>query len=136
MNEPDYDPLLRYGGLAEAKRLFDKNVTLIKDLVEKIGNLLRLTLDQRNYFLYDISNIINCTFYTELNRKVQTYCMTVAAPGGIKSTHMVTLKKRLKFNVQKEEYRESVIVQLERITSQKPYKCKEWQSNKFIYTSH
>ena len=97
---------------------------------------MRLTVDQRNYFLYDISNIINCTFYTELNRKVQTYGMTVTAPGGIKSTHMVTLKKRLKFNVQKEEYRESVIVQLERITSQKPYKCKGWQSNKFIYTSH
>ena len=27
MNEPDYDPLSRYGGLAEAKTLFDKNVT-------------------------------------------------------------------------------------------------------------
>ena len=45
MNEPSYDLLSRYGGLAEAKRLFDKNVTPIKNLVEKIGDLSRLTLD-------------------------------------------------------------------------------------------
>ena len=77
-----------------------------------------MTLDQRNYFLYDISNIINRTFYTELNRKVQTYGMINTAPAGIKSTHMVTPKKSLKFNVQKEEYRENVVIQLERITSE------------------
>ena len=94
MNEPDYDPLSRYGGLAKAKRLFDKNVTPIKSLVEKIGDLSRLTLDQRNYFLYGISNITNRTFYTELNRKIQTYGMITTALAGIKSIHMVTPKKK------------------------------------------
>ena len=93
MNEPAYDPLSRYGGLAEAKRLFNKNVTPIKNLVKKMCDPSRLTLDQRNYFLYDISNIIDRTFYTDLNRKVQTYGMITTAPAGIKSTHMVTPKK-------------------------------------------
>ena len=57
----------RLGGLDEAKKLLDKNVILIKNLVEKIGDLSKLTLEQKNYFLYDDSNIINHTFYTELN---------------------------------------------------------------------
>ena len=110
MNEPSSELVSRYGGLAKAKKLFDKNATPIKNLVEKIGDLSRLTLDQRNYFLYDISNIINRTFYTELNRKVQTCGMITTAPAGIKSTHMVTPQKSLKFNVQKQEYSENVVI--------------------------
>ena len=99
MNEPSSELVSRYGGLAKAKKLFDKNATPIKNLVEKIGDLSRLTLDQRNDFLYDISNIINRAFYTELNRKVRTCGMITTAPAGIKSTHMVTPQKSLKFNV-------------------------------------
>ena len=73
------------GGLDEAKKLFDKNVTSIKNLVEKIGDLSKLTLEQKNYFLYDDSNIINYTFYTELNQKVQTYGLISTAALGIRS---------------------------------------------------
>lgn len=61
------------GGLEVMKKLFDKNVTPIKKLVEKIGDLSEITLHQKNFFLYDESNYINHTFYNKLSKKVQTY---------------------------------------------------------------
>ena len=83
------------GGLDEAKKQLDKNVIPIKNLVEKIGDLSKLTLEQKNYFLYDDSNIISHNFYTELNRKVQIYGLISMAPLGLRSTHMITSKKAL-----------------------------------------
>ena len=55
--------------IAEINKLLDKNVNLIKGLVKKMGDLSKVTLEQRNFFLYDESNYINHTFYTELNKK-------------------------------------------------------------------
>ena len=66
-NAIGYKSLSSLGGLDEVKKLFSKNVTPVKNLVEKIGDLLKLTLEQKNYFLYNDGNIINYTFYTELN---------------------------------------------------------------------
>ena len=37
------------GGLDEAKKLFDKNVAPIKNFVEKIIDLSKLTLEQKGY---------------------------------------------------------------------------------------
>ena len=78
------------GGLNKVKRVFDKNVIPIKNWVEKIGDLSKLMQEQKNYFLYDDSNIINHTFYTELNRKVQTYGLISTVSAGTRPTHMVT----------------------------------------------
>ena len=83
------------GGLNEAKTVFNKNATPIKNLVGKIGDLSKLMLEQKNYFLYDDSNIINHTFYTELNRKVQTYGLTSTAPAGTRPTPLVIPPKSL-----------------------------------------
>ena len=113
------------GGLDEAKKLFNKNVTPIKNLTEKIGDLSKLTLEQKNYFLYDNSNIINYAFYTELNRKVQTYGLTSTAALGITSTHTITRKKSLNFKVKNEEYKENIFIQLERITEEESIKVKD-----------
>ena len=113
------------GGLNEAKKLLDKNVIPIKNLAEKIGDLSKLMLEQKNYFLYDDSNIINHTFYTELNQKVQTYGLISTAPLDIRSTHMITPKKSLKFKVQNEEYKGNIAIQLERITKAESIKVKD-----------
>ena len=87
------------GGLDEAKKLFDKNVMSIKNLVEKIGDLSKLTFEQKNYFLYDNSNIINYTFYTELNQKVPTYGLISTAALGIRSKLKTkSTKETLPFN--------------------------------------
>ena len=57
--------------------------------------------------------------------------MITTVPAGIKLTHMVTPKKSLKFNVQKEEYRENVVIQLERITSETPINAKDGKVTNF-----
>ena len=88
-------PLPVFGDPSEAKKGFNKNVTPIKNLVEKIGDLSKLLLEQKNNFLYDGSNIINHTFYTELKRKVQTYALISMGPTGTSLMHMITPKKAL-----------------------------------------
>ena len=113
------------GGLDEAKKLFDKNVTPIKNLVEKIGDLSKLTLEQKNYLVYDDSNIINYTFYTELNRKVQTYGLISMAALGIRSTYMITPQKSLTFKVKNEKYKENIVIQLKRMTKKESIKVKD-----------
>ena len=57
----------------DLKNLLVVNVNVLKDLVNKISDLSKITLEQRNFFLYDESNYINHTFLTELNKKIQIY---------------------------------------------------------------
>ena len=48
----------------------------IKKLVKDIGDLNNLTIKEtRNFFLYDDSNLITNTFFTEINKK--KYSVTV-----------------------------------------------------------
>ena len=81
--------------------------------------------------MYDDSNIINDTFYIELKRKVQTYGLTSTAPVGTRLMHMVTPQKSLKFKVQNDEYKENIIIQLQRITNQDPIKVKDDKVSNF-----
>ena len=49
---------------------FDKNVLPIKKLIKDIGDLNNLAVKEtKNFFLYDDSNFISNTFFTELNKK-------------------------------------------------------------------
>ena len=60
--------------LTQCEKLFDKNVLPIKKLVKGIGDLNNLTIKEtKNYFLYDDSNFISNTFFTELNKKIERY---------------------------------------------------------------
>ena len=57
--------------MTEFKKLFDKNVLAIKKLVKDIGDLHFIDEKVRkNYFLYDDTNLIANTFFTELNKKI------------------------------------------------------------------
>ena len=102
-------PLSVFGDLNEVKKVFNKNATPIR----------------KSGFLCDDSNIINHTFYTELNRKVQTYGLISAAPAGTSPAHMITYQKSLTFKVQNEEYKENIAVQLERIKKEESIKVKD-----------
>ena len=54
--------------------MFDKNVLPIKKLVKDIGDLNNISFKgTKNFFLYDDSNLIINTFFTELNKKIQCY---------------------------------------------------------------
>ena len=56
------------------EELFDKDVLTIKQLVKDIGDLNTLIhKKQKKFVLYDDNNIISNTFFTELNRNIQSY---------------------------------------------------------------
>ena len=57
------------GGIQKAEKELDKNVLELKKLVQKIGDLSKIKFKQK-IFLYDESNYINHTFYTEHNKKL------------------------------------------------------------------
>ena len=82
--------------------------------------------------MYDDSNIINHTFYAELNWKVQTYGLISTAPAGTSLTHIITPQKSLKFKVQDEEYKENIVIQLDRITKEESIKVKVDQVTNFF----
>ena len=62
--------------LKYSEELFDKDVLEMKQLVKDIGDLNTLThREQKKFVLYDDSNIISNTFFTELNKNIQSYGM-------------------------------------------------------------
>ena len=67
LNKHQYEPIQ-----PNLKTEYNKISDPAKDLVQKIGDSSRVKIEQENCFLYDNSNMINQTFYAELNKKVQT----------------------------------------------------------------
>ena len=62
--------------MTQCENLFDKNVLPIKKLVKDIGDLHFIDKKVRkNCFLYDDRSLITNTFFTELNKKIQSYGM-------------------------------------------------------------
>ena len=58
----------------QCEKLFNKNVLPIKKRVKDIGDLNNITIKEtEKRFLYDDSNLITNTFFTELNKKIQCY---------------------------------------------------------------
>ena len=56
------------------EELFDKDVLEIKQLAKDIGDLNTLIhREQKKFVLYDDSNIVSNTFFTELNKNIQSY---------------------------------------------------------------
>ena len=54
--------------------MFDKDVLERKQLVKDIGDLNTLIhREQKNFVLYDDTNIISNTFFTELNKNIPSY---------------------------------------------------------------
>ena len=58
----------------DCEKLFDKDVLQIKQLVKDIGYLNNLIhKEQKNFILYDESDFIKETFFTELNKNIPSY---------------------------------------------------------------
>ena len=111
--------------------LLDKNVKEIKELINRIGDLSKLTLEQKNFFLYDESNYINHTFYTELNKKIQVYGLISTHGIGIKSSELVTPQTSLKFNVLEDKYKEKIVLTLEDIRRKQKLNVKDKKITNF-----
>ena len=99
--------------------MFDKNVLPIKKLVKDIGDLNNLTIKKtKSFFLYDDSNLISNTFFTELNKKIQCYGF-ISLLYNNSDKKLVNSKNRLKFNFLKNIEKEFLTIQLEDILAPK-----------------
>ena len=72
-------------------------------------------LEQRNFFLYDESNYVNHTFYSELNKKIQIYGLISTDGIGSQPSKLLTPTNCIKFNVLEKKLKEKIVLQLEDI---------------------
>ena len=87
--------------------------------------MVQFSKKQKKFYLYDNSNVISNTFFTELNRKIQCYRFILLLY--TKSNYqLVNSTNRLKFNVLNNDQRDHLIFQLEDILS--PYQIKTTDS--------
>ena len=108
--------------MTHCEKLFDKNVLPIKKLVKDFGNLHFIDEKVRkNYFLYDDSNLITNTFFTELNKKIQSYRM-ISLEYSKDNKSLINSKNWLKFNVFNNIQKEYLTLQLEDILTPKKLK--------------
>ena len=79
--------------------MFDKSVFQIKKLVKDIGDLDNLVIKEtKKLFLYDDSNLITNTFFTEVNKKLQSRGL-ISLQYNSNNKNLINSKNRLKFNV-------------------------------------
>ena len=92
--------------------MFDKDVLGIKQLVKDIGDLnTSIHREQKNFVLYDDSNIISNTFFTELNKNIQSYGR-VSLQYNYNNEKVMNWKNKLRFkinpNIKKKIYNASI----------------------------
>ena len=73
---------------------------------------------RKNYFLYDGSSLITNTFFTELNKKIQSYGM-ISLEYSKDDKSLINSKNRLEFNVFNNIQKEYLTLQLEDILTPK-----------------
>ena len=101
--------------MTECGKLFDKNVLPIKKLVKDIGDLHSLVIKEtKNFLLYDDSNLIANTFFTEVNKKFQPYGL-ISLEYNSNNKNLINSKNRLKFNILRNIQKEYLTLQLQDI---------------------
>lgn len=106
--------------LAAAELLFDKDVLEIKELVQKTTNFVKeVTDEQKNFILYDNSDVIQQTFFTEIKKNISS--------DGMISTHykrnndkLVNWENKLEFTFKDNINKQSLTLQLEDAIEPKP----------------
>ena len=56
---------------ATLRAQLNKTSDQVIHLVKEIGDINKYKIEQENYFLYDDSNMIEATFFSELNKRTQ-----------------------------------------------------------------
>ena len=87
----------------------------IKNLVKKQAIYQTLRLNKQTFSLYDESNYINLTFYTELNKKLQVYGKISTSAISIKTTNLIRPENSLKFTVLYNKYMDHIVLELQDI---------------------
>ena len=88
--------------LAAAELLFDEDVLEIKELVTKTQKIIKeenYPDAQRNFILYDNSDIVQRTFFTELKKNIAAYGL-FSTRHRKKNTNLIDSQNRLEFMVE------------------------------------
>ena len=105
--------------LTYCEELFDKDVLEIKQLAKDIGDLNTLIhREQKNFVLYDDSNIISNTFFTELNKNIQSYGR-ISLQYDYNNEKVINWKNKLRFKINHNIKKEFITLQLEDILTPK-----------------
>ena len=106
--------------LAAAENLFDKDVLEIKDLVTKTGNISKKTTnEQKNFILYDNSDVIQETFFTEIKKNISTYGM-ISTNYKHDNKKLINWQNKLEFSFKNDINKQSLFFQLEDAIEPKP----------------
>ena len=101
--------------LKYCEALFDKDVLEIKQLIKDIGDLKNLIhKEQKKFILYDDSNIISDTFFTELNKNILSYGL-ISLHHDYNNEKLINRKNKLRFKINKNIKKEFITLQLEDI---------------------
>ena len=99
--------------------MFDKDVLEIKQLVKDIGDLKTLIhREQKKNILYDDSNLISDTFFTELNKNIQSYGI-ISLQYDYNNEKLINWKNKLHFKINKNIKKKFITLQLEDILTPK-----------------
>ena len=101
------------------EELFNKDVLTVKQLVKDIGDLNTLIYKkQKKIILYDESNIISNTVFTELNKNIQSYG-TISLQYDYNKETLINWEKKLSFKINHNIKKEFITLQLEDILTPK-----------------
>ena len=105
--------------LKYCEELFDKDVLEIKQLVQDIGDLNTLIhSEQKKFVLYNDSNIISNTFFTELNKNIRSDGR-ISLQYYYNNEKVINRKNKLRFKINHNIKKEFIILQLEDILTPK-----------------
>ena len=80
-----------------------------------MGDLSKIFF-KKNFFFLRWKQLINHTFYAELNKKLQIYGLISTSPiDGIKTTNLIRPESSLKFSLVHNKYMDQIVLQLEDI---------------------
>ena len=98
---------------ATLRAQLNKTSDQVIHLVKEIGDINKYKIEQEKYFLYDDSNMIEATFFSELNKRTQIYGLILFFSDDKKNIlKLITPEKRLKFTVNSKNYKEKSAARL------------------------
>ena len=112
--------------------MFDKYVLETKQLVKDIGDLNTLIhREQKNFVLYDDSNIISNTFFTELNKNIQSYGIS-PLQYNYNNKKVINWINKLRFKINHNIKKEFITLQLEDILTPKKIETEDHKYLSFV----
>ena len=119
--------------LTDCEKLFDKDVLEIKQLVKDIGDLNNLIhKEQKHFILYDESDFVKETFFTELNKNIPSYEILSLHYDYNKKT-LINWKNKSGFNINKNIKKRVHNIAIRRSFSTKKNRNRRFKNDEHFY---